>query len=258
VLSGTGTVPGTGTGGGTTTGGGTGTGTGTTGNGGGTVVQPIIPLIAPNPVVNPVPVAVAPSAPASVSDDFNRADAFKLGKRWIHKTASGDSSTLWVKSRQAASVSGGSTSSTYFNVVDGAVQSAGFTFAGKPVNGTALYLKATGKVGAKSQQMANAIRVLYSTAGTVSVSITTNGNSNNPVYTDLGVVSTGGQLANGDSLLATVDSTGKVWLWKVVNGATTLLTPSGVQLPNIALWTTGGGKVGMRLPNGAKVDNFVR
>jgi hypothetical protein len=29
-----------------------------------------------------------------------------------------------------------------------------------------------------------------------------------------------------------------------------------VTLPNVALWTTGGGRVGMQLPAGARVDNF--
>jgi hypothetical protein len=29
-----------------------------------------------------------------------------------------------------------------------------------------------------------------------------------------------------------------------------------VQLPNVALWTTGGGRIGISLANGNRVDNF--
>ncbi|MBK8814897.1 MAG: choice-of-anchor D domain-containing protein [Methylococcaceae bacterium] len=202
-------------------------------------------------VVAPVP----PAVPSVLRDNFNRANANTLGGTW-QQTALFGASVLRVNGNQATANALGLTGYAYSNTVGTATQGAGFTFANTTVNNTALFLKATGSIGAVSGQLQNAIRVLYN-AGNVTVATTTNGNGA-ATYANVGAgISTGGALVNGNSLQAAVDNTGKVWVWKVVGATTTLLTPTGVQLPNNALWTTGGGKAGMQLPNGARVDNFV-
>jgi hypothetical protein len=164
---------------------------------------------------------------------------------------------LRVNANQAVANLLGAAGSAYYTALGAATQGAGFTFANTTVNNTALYLKATGTIGIGSGQLQRAVRVQYNN-GNVTVSTTTNGNTLG-TYTTAGVaISTSGALVNGNSLRAVVDDTGKVWVWKVVGANTTLLTPTGVQLPNVALWTTGDGKVGMSLPNGARVDNFIK
>jgi Ca2+-binding RTX toxin-like protein len=233
---------------GTGTGGTTGGGTGTTGG-----AVTVAPRVAVAPVA--APSVTAPSAPASIADSFNRADTNSLGSNWKQMTVQGQVA-LQVSANRATTAAN-SSGSAYFKTAGGSAQAAGFTFANAPVNNSGLYLKATGPIGVQSRQMRNAVRVLYNN-GSVAISITTNGNTASPNYTTVGSATTGGALVRGNSLLAAVDSTGKVWVWKVVGNTSILLTPSGVQLPNNALWTTGGGKVGMRLPNGAKVDDFVR
>jgi hypothetical protein len=62
-------------------------------------------------------------------------------------------------------------------------------------------------------------------------------------------------LANGDVLTAMVDGNGVAIVWKTTGATTTFL--GSAQLPNNALWTTGGGRIGMHLLAGARVDNFA-
>ncbi len=201
----------------------------------------------------------APTAPVLtlvLLDDFNRANANNLGVNW-QQTSSNGASVIRVNSNQATANLQNSTGYAYSNVIGGAIQAARFTFANSTVNNTALFLKASGALGTSSGQLQNAIRVRYNN-GNVTIAITTNGNSNGPNYTNVGSsISTGNNLVSGNSLMAAVDNAGIVWVWKVVGNNITLLTPTGVQLPSSALWTTGAGKVGMRLPNGARVDNFM-
>ncbi len=203
-------------------------------------------------------VAIPPTIPSVVRDNFNRANANTLGNTW-QQNVTLSNAVLRINNNQATANLLFATGYAYSTTVGTENQGAGFTFVTAPINNTALFLKATGTLGGAfgSNQLQNAIRVNYSGGG-VTVATTTNGNAINPTYTTVGVAtSTGGNLASGNSLLAAVDNTGKVWVWKVVGTTTNLLTPSGVQLPNNALWTSGGGKVGMQLPNGARVDNFV-
>jgi Ca2+-binding RTX toxin-like protein len=194
---------------------------------------------------------IPPSVPSTVVDNFNRANATKLGGDWQQTSISGVA-VLRVNANQAFA-NFGFAGSSYYTTLGGATQAAGFTFANTTVNNTALYLKATGTIGIGSGQLKNAIRVQYNN-GNVTVSTTTN---NGSTYSTAGVASSG-VLANGNSLKAVVDDTGKVWVWKVVGASTTLLTPTGVQLPSNALWTTGAGKVGMLLPDKGGVDDFVK
>ncbi|NOT83530.1 MAG: choice-of-anchor D domain-containing protein [Methylococcaceae bacterium] len=204
-------------------------------------------------------VPVVPAVPTVVRDTFNRANAITLGATWQQTNLPLVGAVLRTNNNQARANLAGTTGYAYFNTVGAATQGAGFTFANTTVNNTALFLKATGPIGvlAVSGQLQNAIRVQYN-AGNVTIATTNNGDALVPTYTTVGAaIPTGGNLVNGNGLRTAVDNTGKVWVWKVVGATTTLLTPAGVQLPNVALWTTGGGKVGMQLPNGAIVDNFV-
>jgi hypothetical protein len=205
-----------------------------------------------------------PTAPTVVADNFNRGNANTLGANWQQVIVLANAAVRVNASQASAAILG----SAYFNTVGGSLQGAGFTFANATVNNAALYLKATGATptsppGPVSGQLQNAIRVQYN-GGNVTIGTTTNGNANAPTYATPagGVISTGGVLVNGNKLQAVVDTSGKVWIWKVTGPVatptTTLLTPTGVQLPNVALWTTGGGKVGMFLPTGGRVDDFVQ
>ena len=89
----------------------------------------------------------------------------------------------------------------------------------------------------------------YTTAGgpnRIVVETTTNsGGAYNQQGTALNTTFT-----NGQTLTATVDASGLVSVWQ----NSTFL--GSVQLPNNPLWTTGGGRIGIQLPNGARVDNF--
>jgi hypothetical protein len=65
-----------------------------------------------------------------------------------------------------------------------------------------------------------------------------------------------GSYANGDTLTALVDATGTVYVWKTSGASTTYL--GSVALPNVAVWTTGSGRIGMQLPvAGVRGDNFA-
>ena len=57
--------------------------------------------------------------------------------------------------------------------------------------------------------------------------------------------------AVGNVMRAMVDATGTVYVWK----NNTFV--GSVALPSVAQWTTGTGRVGMQLPAGARVDNFL-
>lgn len=215
-----------------------------------TPVPTLVPTLVPTPVP-PIPVAV-PQVPNVVVDNFNRANARTLGPNWLQV-----GNIMNVNNNQATA-NGGPGLAYLISPVLGANQAAGFTYAGNTIrNNSSLFLKASGAKNLQTGQLQNAIRVRYS-RGSVSIATTINGNAASPTYTNVGAaISTGGTLANGNSLLAAVDSSGVVWVWKKVGTTTTLLTPLGVQLPADPLWTTGTGQVGLSLPDGARVDNFA-
>ena len=202
-------------------------------------------------------ISIPPTEPTLVVDTFDRATATNLGASWQQRIPTAGAA-LRVNATNQANASGAG-HAYYISSLGAATQGAGFTFASTTVNNSDLYLKATGPIGTASGQLQNAIRVRYN-AGNVTVSTTTNGGT----YVLAGTISTrvnpavAALLVNGNSLKAAVDDDGKVWVWKVVGTTTTLLTPTGVQLPNNALWTTGTGMVGMSLPNRAVVDNFIK
>jgi hypothetical protein len=115
------------------------------------------------------------------------------------------------------------------------------------LNGDSLILKATGTVTLGVAQ--NFIRVNYTGAGNVVVSTTTNFGVGTTSSVTLNNANS--TFANGDTMTALVDATGALTVWK----NTTLV--GTVTLPNVALWTTGGGRIGIDLQAGARVDNFA-
>jgi len=135
-------------------------------------------------------------------------------------------------------------------------QGAGFTFASPQPNnrnGAGVILKANGPYAISTYR--NGIRVRYVTnnGGQVQVQTTINYGG---TWTTRGSVA--GSFAQGDTLTATADATGLVTVWKTsTTNATTLL--GTVQLPTAAStmrWTTGGGRIGIDLQSGRRIDNF--
>ncbi len=115
-----------------------------------------------------------------------------------------------------------------------------------PITGSSLVLKATNGAGTNANP-ANYLRVQYQTTGggLVLVQSTTNGNALLPTYTTIGVLPSGA-FAAGDTLTAVANPDGSVDVWK---NATYL-----GQSPTSSF--TGGGRIGIQLPIGARVDNF--
>ena len=188
---------------------------------------------------------VVPRPTLTVLDNFNRANANTLGGNWSQATLFG-AAALRVNANQAFANSAGN---AYWNVPTtgfGARQAAAFTIANATLNGDSLILKASGAVTLGVAQ--NFIRVNY-TGGSVVVTTTTNGGLGTTSSTTINNANS--TFVNGDTLTAMVDATGTVLVWK----NTTLV--GSVALPNVALWTTGGGRIGMQLPANARVDNFA-
>jgi hypothetical protein len=181
-------------------------------------------------------------------DNFNRNDANNLGGNWSQS----NNNAIRVNNQQAQNNNNNNntTSQAIWNAPTSgfaATQGAAFTFANTPVNGSSLFLKAT---GSNTTAPANFIRVRYETAngGQVVIATTTNGNANTPTYT------LPAAFANGNTLTAIAYADGTLWVWKTAGTTVTFL--GSVQLPSNALWTTGGGRIGIQLPNNARVDDF--
>lgn len=200
----------------------------------------------PNPANNtatdtdtilPAPPAVLPL------DNFDRANANTLGGSWSQVVAFGQSA-IRVNTNQASDVL--VAGAAYWSGSDLAAQprqAAAFTVANATVNGDALILRASGGVSAAVP--ANFIRVRYN-AGQVAVQTTSNGGIS---FASLGSPFTT-TLANGDRLVAQANGDGSVQVWKTTGANWTYLgqTPAST--------FTAGGRVGMQLPAGARVDNF--
>ena len=181
-------------------------------------------------------------------DAFNRTNANTLGGNWSQATLLG-AAALRVNGNQASANNAGTaywngTGSTF-----GAKQAAAFTIANTTVNNDALILKATGATVLGVAP--NFIRVSYN-AGTI-VDVTT---TNFGVTTTSTITTASPTFVNGDTLTAMVDATGTVFVWRTTAANVTTFI-GAAQLPNDPLWTTGGGRIGMQLPAGARVDNFA-
>jgi hypothetical protein len=68
------------------------------------------------------------------------------------------------------------------------------------------------------------------------------------------ILPTGVKFSTGDTLSAWVDASGVVRVFRTDAATTTFL--DSAQLPNSSLWTTRGGRIGLQLPIGSRIDNF--
>lgn len=152
-------------------------------------------------------------------------------------------SAIRVNGNQAADVA--LAGAAYWNApsaVFGAKQAAAITFQNTVINGAGLVLKATGGTLATPSTF---IRV-RTTATSVVVETTANGGA---AYTSVSTFA--GAFASGQTLTAMADATGTVYVWRTAGAVIDLL---GTTAPTAF---TGGGKIGLHLPTGARVDNFA-
>jgi uncharacterized repeat protein (TIGR01451 family) len=195
---------------------------------------------------------VVPLPSLALLDNFNRPNAANLGGNW-----SQPNNNIRLNNNTAQE-NNGATGVAYWNGTSGggptygAKQGAAFTLANGTIvngaNGNSLILKATGGTATAPQ---NFVRVRL-TASTIIIETTTNSGG---AFANAGTLNNANStFANGDVLTAQVDATGLARVWRT-RGATTVIVGS-IQLPSNALWTTGGGRIGMFLINGARVDNF--
>lgn len=202
-------------------------------------------------------VAAPPPPPTipvlTVLDNFNRANASTLGANWSQVVLLGQSS-IRVNANQASDVllPGWAIWNGAGNVF-GAKQAAAFSFANTTVNNSLLILKAS---GGSASTPANYIRVLYN-SGSVAVATTNNGNTLSPTYATRATFPA--TFVSGDTLTALADATGTVSVWKTTGATTTFIGSIAIPTSGTGAWTqaTGGGRIGMMLPVGGRVDNFA-
>jgi uncharacterized repeat protein (TIGR01451 family) len=185
--------------------------------------------------------AISQKPALTVLDNFNRGNANTLGGNWNQLTAFGVAS-IRVNNQQASDLL--TAGAAYWNGTGStfaAKQAAAFTFANTTLNNDGLVLKAS---GGTNEVPVNYVRVRYSGTAVVVQTTTTAG----VAYTD--PASLPATFANGDTLSAMVDANGTVLVWKTTGATTTLVG-------YVASTFTGTGRIGMQLPNGARVDNFA-
>ncbi len=194
--------------------------------------------------------------PLNLLDTFNRANATTLGGNWS-QVVLGGAAGIRVNTSQAFCPATGIAclipgqaiwnGTTFGGPTFGNRQGAAFTFASAPVNGTALYLKASGGSAALPLSF---IRVLYNPSGTgnVVVATTTTGGLTFTLRFTFPA-----SFAAGDTLTAVALQTGQISVYKT-SGAVVTLVGTGT-IPGPGFWT-GTGRIGIRLPAGARVDNF--
>lgn len=202
-----------------------------------------------------------PSLP--VLDNFDRANANTLnnGANWSQIVLLG-AAAIRVNANQAFCANTGIIppcglgGAAYWNNPTtgfGASQAAAFTFANTTLNGDSLVLKAT---GGTATLPASFIRVRYSTTagGQVVVETTTNSGGS---YTTRGTLTAFGGFANGDTMTAMVDAAGVVYVWKNSTSAPIGSVSIPTSGPGSFSQASGTGRIGVQLPNGARVDNFA-
>ena len=203
----------------------------------------------PNPANNTATdtdTITVPALPATgLLDNFARANANNLGTNWSPSTGN---QSIRLNNNQAFGNSAGVALWNNPTTGYGAKQGAAFTIANATLAGDSLILKASG--GTATAPL-NYVRVRL-TATTVVVETTIDSGGTFP---NAGILNNANStFQNGDVLTAQVDATGLLSVWRT-RAATTVYAGS-VQLPNNALWTTGAGRIGIRLPANARVDDF--
>jgi hypothetical protein len=198
-------------------------------------------------------------------DTFTRANANTLGSNWSQATFLG-AAAIQVNNNQAfcsntgilppcglggLAVWNGTTGGgpTY-----GAEQGAAFQFASTPANGASLLLKVTNG-GGTATNPANYIRVRY-TGSQIIVETTTNANNLIPTYVLRATFPA--TFATNDTLSAAAYSDGTVNVYKTSGATTTAIGSVTIPTSGADAWTQGasGGRIGMQLPSGQRVDNF--
>jgi len=196
-------------------------------------------------------VIAAPLPSLALVDTFNRTNENTLGGNWKQPVSSGKAA-IRVNGNRAYSNSS-SSDWAYWNIPSGGFgnrQGASFSFGNAPVNGTSLVLKATGGSTTKRQYF---VRVQYK-SNQVIVSTTTNSGSS---YTTRATFN--GTFATGDRLSATAYADGTVNVYKTSGATTTELGSVVISTSGSGSWAygTGGGRIGILMPSGARVDNFA-
>ncbi|MEO8306483.1 MAG: hypothetical protein ABI616_00400 [Pseudomonadota bacterium] len=206
-----------------------------------------------------------PTRPAlGVLDNFNRTNASNLGltptgaTNWS-QPLSGVNAALKVSSsptNQALCTPAPGFAGLLFNcTLNGAMwngagnvfgnrQAAAFTVT-SGIAGDRLILKGT---GGSSNAPQNYVRIEL-TGNSVTVATTTTMGLTTASSTT--ITNGNSTFASGDVLTALVDASGLTTVWK---NSTYV---GSVALPSDALWTTGGGRIGMQIPNNQRVDNFA-
>jgi uncharacterized repeat protein (TIGR01451 family) len=199
---------------------------------------------------------VLPRPTLTVLDNFDRTDASTLNTAltpWVQAT------NIGVSGNTARSTNTQTTppplalwagTGTPFGATQGAavkfVQAGSPLSPTAPVSNTALILKANGTTANPSSYL----RVLYDTGGgRVVVAYTTNsGGSFSTLNATAGSFNTG-TWAIGDTLTAVANANGTVDVWR---NTTYLGRSAAAPSPTF----TGTGRIGMRLPNNSRVDDF--
>ncbi len=195
----------------------------------------------------PPPAPILPTL--AVLDAFSRANSNNLGGNWNQVTVLGAAS-IRVNASQAYALLAGQANWAGPSPNFGTRQGAAFTFRTAPSGGESLLLKVTNGAGTANNP-ANYLRVQYQPAngGQVLVRRTTTGNTATPNFATLGTLA--GAFATGDTLTAVANVDGSVDVWRTTAASvTTYLGRSN--LSN----STGGGRVGLQLPAGARADDF--
>ena len=191
---------------------------------------------------------VVPTKPTlSILDNFNRAVSNSLNGPPTTTNWS-QAGNIGVNSNQASSsgsLGGFLPAWAYWSTAFAAHQAAALTFANNNRNGDTLILKATG----------SPVLGVYPVGLTVQYSTTTNSvtvNSVNGATTNLGTFSA--SFAQGDTMTAVANADGSVDVWKTTAAPANVTTFIGHSATSSQ---TGGGRIGVQLNNGARIDDFA-
>jgi hypothetical protein len=183
---------------------------------------------------------VPPRPTLNVLDSFTRPNANNLGGNWNQVVVAG-AAAIRVNNAQASDVLSGN---AYWAAAFGATQFAAITISNNTLDGDSLLLKVS---GGTATVPTNWVRVRVSGAG-VTVDATANVGV---TYTNATTLA-GANFANGNVLEALIDANGTVFVWKVVGATTTFIGSAST-----GTGFTGGGRIGIQLPSGARVDDFA-
>ncbi|HEX3357059.1 MAG TPA: hypothetical protein VHS31_08820, partial [Tepidisphaeraceae bacterium] len=190
----------------------------------------------------------------NVLDNFNRANANTLGSNWQQLVLAG-AAGIRVNTNQAfCGACAGAANAYWGPATFGAKQAAAFTIANATLNTDSVILSATGALTLGAYP--NHLRVLYN-GGNVTVATTITGGI---AYTTAGSVA--GAFLSGDIITAVLDGSNTVngspapavSIWRTRAGIDTFI--GTVPVASNALWQSGG-RIGMQLQSGARVDDFA-